>query len=89
MAVYSAEYYEIGRRIAREMMEHLERHRKVSGPSHQAALTNLPNGKISISCVTCQKHLNDTSEPIPVEARDRVHESFNDMVEEANKKPTR
>jgi hypothetical protein len=50
MAVYSAEYYEIGRRIAREMMEHLERHRKVSGSSHQAVLTNLPDGKMSLSC---------------------------------------
>jgi hypothetical protein len=88
MAVYSAEYYEIGRRIAREMMEHLERHRKASGSAHQAVLANLPDGKISLSGATCQQHLSDTPEPLPVEARNRVHESFNDMVEQEKKKPT-
>ncbi len=48
MAVYSAEYYEIGRRIAREMMERLERRGKTSRSSHQAVLSNLPDGKISL-----------------------------------------
>jgi hypothetical protein len=88
MAVYSGEYYYLGREIAEKLMEHLERHRKASGSAHQAVLANLPDGKISLSCATCQQHLSDTPEPLPVEARDRVHESFNDMVEQEKKKST-
>jgi len=79
---------DLGERIAQELIDHLERHRKASGASHQQALTNLSDGKISISCKTCQEHLSDTTDAVPVEIRDTVHESFNNMVEQANRKPT-
>ena len=79
---------DLGERIAQELIDHLERHRKASGASHQPALTNLSDGKISISCKTCQEHLSDTTNAVPVEIRDTVHESFNNMVEQSNRKLT-